>query len=536
MQFAFRPVIAPIPSLYPRRERATNVALIKALLAADSDESFARADLAAGSALHPSLLAEMDWMEATMPDRRRDAGRRFVDGFFMQHLPTILAQRRAEFELDDEDLRPEVAESIDFYRGALADDRRPLHALGNELSERISAIAATVSGPIVDGVDRRLAALQPAIDDLFADVRDPDWVPLLVQRELRNALAWTLDHPATRMRAQSWMRGPGANLFTRDWPSVATINGLDRLVANMREVEGSASSVHLFDIAALCRAIGDSLARTTASAFDRFDGELCMGYGNCGRCAMMYASTAICCFDPTCPGLFETGTYTIQLPLAFNVSVCTFCGEQSRDEAPSLFYAPHRDQVIYLFPRLGQFSEEEARQVHRPSVQALRERLIVRLGRDAAARFEAAGEEITYSAATFLLAVQMGTTVQEYHAYILCRLFDGTGLVVDPAKGVMLDLTPAELASRWASALPPPAMERDSAAASPDGSGGLAEAMQAFAAGDAARARDILAPIFRANPGDEIISKNFAAALLTLGDREAARRVLRGEREWASKT
>ena len=97
---------------------------------------------------------------------------------------------------------------------------------------------------------------------------------------------------------------------------------------------------------------------------------------------MMYASTAICAFDPTCPGLFESDTNRINLPLAFNVSVCPFCGEQSRDEAPSLFYAPHRNLVIYVYPRLGQYSEEEARQVHRPVVQALRDRLIARLSRD----------------------------------------------------------------------------------------------------------------------------------------------------------
>ena len=45
------------------------------------------------AALHPSLFAELDCMEMTMPYQQRQDGARLVDDIFLYHLNEIITQR-----------------------------------------------------------------------------------------------------------------------------------------------------------------------------------------------------------------------------------------------------------------------------------------------------------------------------------------------------------------------------------------------------------------------------------------------------------
>jgi hypothetical protein len=441
--------------------------------------------------------------------------------------------RRAELELPDADLAQEVTGNLDFYRGALGDERQPLRALGADLHARVAAIASAASEPSADALERRSTVVRPMVDAMLRQITDPDWLPLIVERELANVTAFALDHPSSRLRAKRWLRGVGGQLLLGPAASAANDEGLQVLRRRLHEWSDSAARAGLLDIAALCRVLDDCLAEASVGSVRSFGGELAGGRGPCSRCAMMYANTAVVSFDPTCPGVFQGDDGVVNLPLDFNVSHCPFCGEQQRTDTPCLFYSPHREQVVYNFPRLGQFSESEARDVHRPMLATLRERLKERLGEHGARRFESAREELTYAMPQFLLAVQMGTIAREEHVCLVVRCQSGdSGLLVDPTKGVLLELTRAELTGYGGMEYITSAAATIAAHDAP--AAGMAEAMQAFAAGDFARACEVLAPLLRASPGDSVLRRNLAAALFKLGDREAARRALQGDITWKS--
>ena len=54
-------------SLYPPRVRDINITLIKGIRDANSQSTFDNADAQIARNLHPSLFAELDFMEMSMP-------------------------------------------------------------------------------------------------------------------------------------------------------------------------------------------------------------------------------------------------------------------------------------------------------------------------------------------------------------------------------------------------------------------------------------------------------------------------------------
>jgi hypothetical protein len=513
--------------LYPSRDRATNVQLIKNLRAATNQEAFEAADKEIAMALHPSLLAELDWMEMTMPAHQRTAGASFVDGLFVHHLAAIMSQRKVDFDLSEEELRWEISANINFYKNLVSDEQRPLDVLGEQLSKRIQDCLESLEPDMAGAIARICDAERHRINSEFAGVQDPDWIMLMIDVEIKNALAISLDHVSSRMQTKQFMRAVGGQFPRIEVPSIESEDDLQLLLKKLKDLEDYARKFSVCRLAAICLVLRELFAGTDVSAFKGFGGEIAVGYGHCGNCSMMYASRAIVSYDPTCPGLFRGKDGQINFSTNFNVSVCPFCGDQQRAETPSMFYLPQRNQVIYNFPRLGQFSEDKAREVHRPVLSAIRERYLARISADEVVKFEAANEEVTYSAAEFLIAIQMGTTVKEEHVYNVVRLINGSGLIMDPTKGVIIELTPAEMRDHWRSAGP---MTTNTAAKEEDARGGplMKDAMDAFDARDYERSRDILEKLHQTHPDDQVVRKNLAVVYVALGDKESARRVVGG--------
>lgn len=515
-------------SIYALRSRDENIALIRALRAARDEQAFLAASRAASASMHPSLLSELDWMEISMPEAQREAGGRFVDGFFAHHLRDIFAVRSVAFEQPDEVLAEDVAENLGFYRTAADDPSRPLEGLGDALALRIHAIIDRTGHPPDDALTRRGGAMPPAAADLLSSSTDGAWIALRMIAILENQLLMTLAHPPTRPRAKHWLRSVGGSLPIAALDDLTSPDGVTRAVTHLEGMARSTERAALYDLAACCDALASTLGAAAPTGFSGYEGQLGLGKGSCRRCAMHFASTTVVATRAAADGADHGRRDTITVPVDFNVATCVFCGEEARIDAPALFHAVERDLVIYNMPRLGQWSEEEARDVHHEYLGRVRDDYVSRLDDGERQRFARAREEVTFNIVDFLRCIQMGTTVREEHVWNLVRLADGTGLTVDPTKGVLIPLTKGEIDALWTSQ---PSLASDVSKGVVAGNP-IQESLSAFEAGDFARARDLLAPAYQHNPADAVCRQNLATALYKLGDMAGARRVLAGDPTW----
>lgn len=515
--------------LYPPRRRETNVELIRKLITASNQHDFELADTALAENLHPSLLAELDWMEMTHPEGHTPAIRNLVDGFFLAHLPAILRLRKSELDLPDDALRQLVGENRDFFDHLGRAEPGALAALGKDLGPRVERIAAEAAEPAPPPRADPLRAERDRIEHRFAAIEDPHWIPLAIDVEIQNALALALDSPLSRMRAKTFLRDCGGRFPRVLDQEMKTAAELPRIVERIDELAKAAREAKLPRLVAACEAMAGTLRDRSAGSLDAFCGELAAGYGPCGRCSMMYASAAIVCFDPDCPSLIADDTGFIQLSLDFNVGHCPFCGNMNRADTPAVFYSPHRGQVIYNLPRQGRFSREEALARHRPVIETIRARYLERVDEATASAFGRAREDVTYGTIEFLQAIQMGTTSREEHVANLVGLANGTGLLVDRTKGAMIALTPDEMAlfDEGARDIDLPTAVRD------EGLGGgpeMEKAMACFGRGEYESSRRILSDLLARHPEDRVVRRNLAAACISLGDKAAARRIMEGAR------
>src|SRR5450755_3352338 len=353
------------PELYPPRSRSTNIALIRGVRGARDEGEFEAAVAEIAQSLHPSLFSELDWMERTMPPHQRERGGELADDLFTHHLPSLVTQRRVEFELAEADLASEVNNHRQFYDWVMERCPEVVGALGPELPERIR---------------RHLAAPQPTVKQLIAPwyrrerrrvaqllrvVEDRDWLWFLISVEVQNAMTLALDHLPSRLDAKALVRASGGEFLQLAPMPVHTRQDVERMAASLKDMADQAAAYSLLHMTGTCQAIADVAESIDPSSLLAFSGQRAVGYGGCGSCSMMYAASSIVSFDPTCPGIFDDETGRIYIALDLNVSTCPFCHTQQRADSPALFYAPRRDLVIYNAPRLGQFAEGEALEVHR---------------------------------------------------------------------------------------------------------------------------------------------------------------------------
>ena len=123
----------------------------------------------------------------------------------------------------------------------------------------------------------------------------------------------------------------------------------------------------------------------------------------------------------------------------------------------------------------------------------------------------------------FLIAIQMGTTAYEEHVFnLVTSRVDGSGIIADKTKGVLIALTPSEVQQMQMSAPHQrflPSTNDDARPTTKDG-------MAAFAERDYAEARHIFEALLDEDPQDEAVRRNLAAVLVTMGDKAAAHLVL----------
>lgn len=513
------------PAYYVPRERERNVQLIKNLRFAESKAAFEEVDENLSRDMHPSLLAELDWMEMTMPPEQRDDGARFVDDLFFHHLSALIQQRKVDFELPDAALKLDISANYDFYKNLLDDEYKPLNVLRPVLNQRIESLVSSEQPKIDEVVQRIIDEEKPAIIESFSGIEDRDWLLLITDAIIKNTLARSLDHLTSRYKTKQFIRKAGGQFPSMEILALNTRDDFKNLLSKLLGLASFAKKHGIYRLTAVCMIMHDLFKNMPLTKTPVFQGELGAGYGHCNRCSMMYASWAIISFDPTCPGLFQGERNIINLSLDFNIVHCPFCGEEERVESPSMFYSPGRNQVIYNFPLLGQFSRDEARQAHRTVIVAIRERYMQRINENELMKFKAATEEFTYGSTEFLYAIQMGTTVKEEHVALIVQTMDGSGFISDTTKGVLIGLTKSEMRQEWASARSVP-MDKALEGNALGGGAKIKAAMKSYADGNHQKAIEILSGLLKDSPDDKVVKNNLAAVYIRLGQKENAKKIM----------
>lgn len=518
------------PELYPPRSRSTNIALIRGILGARDRADFEAADAEIAQSLHPSLFSELDWMERTMPPDQRQRGGELADDVFTHHLPSLIAQRRVKLELAEADLASEVNNHRQFYNWVLEQYPEVFEALGPELVVQIRRNLAAPPPTVKQLIAPWYQCEKRRVAQLLGAVEDRDWLWFLISVEVQNAMAWALDHPSSRLDAKALVRASGGEFPQLAPVPVHTRQDVERVAASLEGMADQATAYSLLHMTGTCRAIADVLGSIDPSLLLTFSGKRIVGFGPCGRCSMAYAASAIVSFDPTCPEIFDDETGRVYIGHNLNISTCPFCGMKSREDSPALFYAPRRNLVIYNAPRLGQYTEAEALEVHREVLSEIRQDYMQRVDQDNAVAFDRANEEFTYSMPDFLTAIQMGTTAREEHVYNLIRSqVDGSGWIQDATKGVIIYLTPQELQTRSFQGKAGLVYTPDEVFGFRTGPP-MDAALEAIAAKDYDRARQILEELQAAHPDNDTVRRNLAVVYVTIGDKQAARDLLRGGR------
>ena len=260
------------PNLYPPRDRTTNIALIESLRTAQSQEEFDRADEKIGMDIHPSLLAELDWMEMTMPAEHQVDGANLVDGLFFHHLPAIIAQRQSDFDLSEEDLQWEVMENLDFYKHLLREANSSLDVLGSTLKQRIQRHAQNVDRDIERIVFRLCEFNRTRIGDEFSGIKDPNWLLLMIDVEIQNTLVKALDHVASRVQTKQFIRHIGGHFPQVQITSLESQTELQSLLTWLADLETTAQKFLVHQLAAVCRLLHEVFFKTEIAQFKDFNG------------------------------------------------------------------------------------------------------------------------------------------------------------------------------------------------------------------------------------------------------------------------
>jgi len=513
----------PAPEMYPPRDRATNIDLIRALLHASDESAFDAAMADLGNSLHPSLLAELDWRERSMPPEQRQQASEFADVVFLASLAQIVSARRSEFVAAPEELEAEIHGHRRFYEYLLEQRPDVLDALDRDFNDMVRAQLAEPSRA-EEVLRARRSKIRAELAPLAESVEDPEQLRMVINAMAYNAVALALDHVSARLDTKRFLARIGDSMPTilpEDIRDKADINeSVDRIYGLADEAARCAA----FDLTAAFAAMADVLGTVEVTSLGGCSGEQVYGAGPCGRCSMFFAGTVISIVDPTCPYLTERDDGSIDLGL-FNVTSCPFCGYEARVDTVCLFHSPKRAQVIYNVPALGQFTPSEAIEAHRDTVEDLRRRYRNRLSAEEAECFDRAAEEITHSMPDFLLTVQMGTTAEEDHAYLLIGTADGHGLIADPAKKAQIVLTPDEYLERSAQS---PAAGDELFDGGLDMTEVLNEAISAYESEDYGRATEILEWLHDRQPDDARVRRNLAAVYLASGRKSAATVLLSG--------
>lgn len=505
--------------IYSPRARSTNIELIRAVRGAQNQEEFEAADARIAAEMHPSLLAELDWMEMCTPPEGRPECAEFLDGLFMHHLPLILSQRKSELLLEDDEFALEVAENVDFYRFLLEQRPDAQDALGADLWSRITEVAAQAESWAPQVAERIQTTAELQVEHLMGPLLDRRWLWLLVHTAMDNCLAAGMDHVSSRPRTKYFLRQIGGQFPAIAGGGLESAEDLTAFTAELRALADEADRCGVLRFSTLVRGIADACEGLDLAAIEGFCGERAGGFGACGTCAMMFGGTAIVSLDCYSPAVLASGDGLVCLPLSFNLTACPFCGAPQRADLPSLFFSSPRSQVFYNVPTAGQATPADAVAAHRETLLAMRNAYLGQVDPKFAKEFVAAKEVQTHTTADWLMAMQVGST-QSASDYCVVQSERGAGLLLDPGSGALIGLSRTELSARLQNGQPQLAAEH------PLASGPGKTAMDALSEGNLDYACGALGALMQSQPHAGVVARVLASVCLTLGDREAAARAL----------
>jgi hypothetical protein len=327
-----------------------------------------------------------------------------------------------------QDFHPSILAEIDLFEhsaweGEETHENRARAGLSDHLDARFEA----VPDDLWPNLDVRLSSAIAGTDAGYASVR----LAVDLDNKLYRALADRRSRTAAKTFVRGWMRAHGPQPFTfsglADTPQ--TSNAAD--VAEELRLSGWASSAR--ELAAL---LG---AEESPAVF--------AGSGPCGRCSMTFASAALPFIDARTLSEGESGV--VRIPDWLNTATCPFCGLTDRLASPTIFYFPSRRQRIYLLPAAPGEDEDAVMDRLGGLVSQVQDEVMAQWSDQDRQDFLECGELLTYSPEEFLGAIQLRETVAEDHVSLGVTFADGERSLVDPTKGVMIDLLEGEDADAW---------------------------------------------------------------------------------------
>jgi hypothetical protein len=508
-------------TLYPARNRAFNVDLIKSIIYSRDKIEYDQAITNFIENLHPSLFAELDRMEISVPANQRENAREMNDALFLNNLGRIIQLREIEFELNEDELFDEVLENRDFYRYILEIEPKISEAFKKNTYQSILG-AYNQTFEKKDFINpNRYEDVRSMTGQKLYRITDRENIPLVMREILLNLLALSLDHISSRIRAKKFVRKTGMEVFQFNVGEITSDNQIDELRQMVIYIVQNANEFYLHPLLEGLNVIEKFLEKGNLLMADKFEGEKAVGFGNCGNCSMMFSSSAIVSLDPTCPYLIDKND-SLHLPLEFNSAQCPFCGIVRRIDAPAMFYRPSNKKIIYNIPTHNQYSKTEAENLYAEMIGEIRERYKKRLPPEEAVAFDNAGEEITYNILHFLTSIQMGTVNRVSHAFLQVELFGGSSLLVDKTTNTIIDLTnPAEVAQMW-DLSDDNILTEDSGLSKNIDEQAFRNAKDAYNKGDYEKAEQLFTEIYKTDRDNKIISSYLSSVYLLQGKKELA--------------
>ena len=252
----------PKLDLYPPRAREENVALIRAVIYARSDEEFDSARERFAEHLHPSLIAELDSLEDAQPRTRKH-----VDGLFRENWPALVASRAADFDAPDAALAKEVYEARDVFENEA--EREQIEAIiGKQRMQRVDALLGQL-----EGSPPPTPAPPAALMDALSRSEDREHVVAAINTAIRNSVLRALDRPLVRDRVKAWLRDQGEAHLRVGARDLGTEAGAAQVGEQLQTLAAEAERHRLLDILAVTQASLSALARRPLVDRQSFEGR-----------------------------------------------------------------------------------------------------------------------------------------------------------------------------------------------------------------------------------------------------------------------
>jgi hypothetical protein len=434
--------------IYRQFSRERNQEAIRRLLHPSDPQVMQTVSLEYMHDFHPSLFAEIDWQElrpdVSDPNLRQILG--FIDDylFFATTLSSI--SQRTPGGTKEALTEDDITSFRDLFTVWQQDWFGPNRVA---LLGQLDRFIETIRRPYWKSTEAAITAdTECAISTALDRLTDIRRLPHIMEVILCNARFRYLDLPWTRRRAKAALRLQISELGDLSIMGAADSGSRcdpQTIQHQLMKQAAIADRVGCDGWAALLKGSAAALDLVKPAGLDRDEGEWSLAMTPCARCSMWFAFDTLSSIDTRCSFVNWSNRGLVFIPAGIGTAQCPFCGLAAPVDAPMMFYAEHRSQVVYLAPTKGLMPENEGVDFWRRVIEGIRDRYRRRLDAGTRARFETASELVTHNIRDFLYAVQMGETISEDHVFNLIELADGTGLVWDGEKRFARVITPGEL-------------------------------------------------------------------------------------------